>query len=533
MHLSLHISCFVAECFLTVTVVFRLTESSTLSSRKECHIEECLSFSVFTVQFCSHAGSVNRQVELIQFCSHAGSVNRQVELIQFCSRAGSVNRQVELIQFCSRAGSVNRQVELIQFCSHAGSVNRQVELIQFCSRAGSVNRQVELIQFCSRAGSVNRQVELIQFCSRAGSVNRQVELIQFCSRAGSVNRQVELIKADDRGRLHIRLYMKDTLTGDRICINDKLVENEYAARLDGAPGSQLEAREVTDDRVHSSAGLPLTTGGGRVKVDVTTSPVVSFGRGGVMKAVVQTLPGHGNRQTPVQESPPLVSTVTKSPSPKKHDLLAEAQSVASLPKGRGLALLQGLRDIQPKVGAYSEANVSSRDMRSPLIGSVQNSADDTRELGTTQGVGVSNQLPGNGQGAVKSPSARLPTHFLATQRNAAVSTPPRRSTDSACSVPTESSQYPENRPSDIVVSPTGQAEPTRDVTVNDRSPGSGPGVGTTHRARLPTHFLAAQQKITSTASPQGRANTPPQRRASTPPSASKVRFSDSDEMQTR
>ena len=345
-----------------------------------------------------------------------------------------------------------------------------------------------------------------------------------------MNRQVELVKADDRGRLHIRLYMEDTLTGDRICINDKLVENEYAARLDGAPGSQPEA----GDSVHSSAGLPLTAGGGRAKGDganVTKSPVVPFGRGGALKAVVQTVPGHGNRQTPVQESPPLVTTRIKPPSPQKPQL-AEAQGVASLPKGRGLALLQGLRDIQPKVGVYSEGSVSSRDLHSPLIGSVQNSAEDTREAGTKQGGGVSDRLPGDGQGAVKSPSARLPTHFLATQRNATVATPPHGSTDSPHSLPTESGQYHENQPTDVVVSPAGQAEPTRDVTVNDRSPGSGPGVGTTHHARLPTHFLA-QQKMTSTNPPQGRVNTPPQGRPKTPPSATKVRFSDSDEMQTR
>ena len=62
MHLSLHISCSVAECFLKeVSGVQFDRESSRMPHRR-------ISFSVFTVQFCSHAGSVNSQVELIQFC---------------------------------------------------------------------------------------------------------------------------------------------------------------------------------------------------------------------------------------------------------------------------------------------------------------------------------------------------------------------------------------------------------------------------------------------------------------------------------
>ena len=380
-------------------------------------------------------------------------------------------------------------------------------------------------------------------------------MLSFGSRPGSVNRQVELMTADDKGRLHIRLYMKDTLTGERICLNDKLVDKRYGTHVCEPPRSQPGSRvavDVVGCGIQASTTLPLTTGEGSNNsnadlVNTNKSPMssVMFDRGTAMNVAVEMSPGLIDRQgdslmlvtsprsTTLQKSPhlvpplpPVATQVNKHHKPLRPDMPA----VSPIAKGRGLALLQGLRNV----GTYTKGVVNSQDaaltnplngIRSPPSASIHNSerqsADDMVSPEHEVDVTLNDTAPGSGQRAVKMPSSRLPTHFLAAQQKGAFSTLHQVSGNEIHSPPAGSIYNSERR----TVNPVVATHERSDATLIDRAPDSAQGAVKTHRARLPTHFLAAQQKGAFSALPQGSRNVPSP--------TTKVRFSDSDDVQSR
>ena len=244
------------------------------------------------------------------------------------------------------------------------------------------------------------------------------------------------MKVGDEGHLYIRLYMKETLTGDKICINDKLVENSYATRGGKTTEIQAESHDVklVDSGIHLAEpiGPPEWVDNDIAEVvDVTkvTGPASGVIDRGV--ATNSASPGDAIRCDVTSMSPQSISTPTTTPNshnPLRSDMSPEVHTAS--PAGRGTALLQSLVNAQAKVGSHSEISVNSS-TTSPPTEPVLNS--DTRSAEVRQKTRVEttpernsgtsdDSASGSERRATRKPHARLPTHFLAAQQRATSST---------------------------------------------------------------------------------------------------------------
>ena len=270
-------------------------------------------------------------------------------------------------------------------------------------------------------------------------------MLSVRSVAGSVNKQAELVKVGDEGHLYIRLYMKETLTGDTICINDKLVENSYATRGGKTTEIQAESHDVklVDSGIHlAEPNAPPEWVDNDITevVDVTMVTSPSSGVIGRGVATNTASPGDASRCGVTPMSPPS-STSPKSPQsvstpttpPNSHTPLRSATSPevhTASPAGRGAALLQSLVNAQTKVGPHSKAIVNSSATSpptEPVLNSETRSAEVSRktrvETTPERNSGTSDDsASGSDRRATRKPHARLPTHFLAAQQRATSST---------------------------------------------------------------------------------------------------------------
>ena len=267
------------------------------------------------------------------------------------------------------------------------------------------------------------------------------------SLAGSVNKQAELVKVDDEGHLYIRLFMKETQTGDTICVNDKLIENSYAT-CGGktATVSHVESHDIklVDSGIHLDQAIEPVEWADNDIADLSDVPKVTtpasgvIGRGAALNTASRTPPGDASRCGVTPMSPPS-STAPKSPhsvstpttptnshTPLRSDTSPEVRTVS--PAGRGSALLHALANAQAKVGSHSETSVNSgttAPLTEPLLRPVTRSVEviHKRHVETTpERNGGTSDDSGSERRATKKPHARLPTHFLAAQQRATSST---------------------------------------------------------------------------------------------------------------
>ena len=260
-------------------------------------------------------------------------------------------------------------------------------------------------------------------------------MLSLRSVTGSVNKQAELVKVGDEGHLYIRLYMKETLTGDTICINDKLVENSYATRGGKTTEIQAESHDVklVDSGIHLAEpiGPPEWVDNDIAEV-VDDTKVTSPSPGVIGRGVVMNMasPGDASRCDVTPMSPQSVSTPTTTPNshnPLRSDMPPEVHTAS--PAGRGAALLQSLVNAQTKVGSQSEISINSgatSPPAQPVLNSETRSAEVIRktrvETTPERNSGTSDDsASGSERRATRKPHARLPTHFLAAQQRATTS----------------------------------------------------------------------------------------------------------------